>query len=156
MSWIRACVEHKGSMKGEIRMQPSSRRYFLLGVAGGAIGVLAAACAPSAPPAAAPTGAPAAGTAAPAAKPTEPPKPAAPTTAPAQATAAPAAKPTTPSAPAAAPTAAAASIKRGGALNWGEPTDPISFDPHNRNNASSTVLRRMVYESFTHHNPRTL
>ncbi len=47
-------------------------------------------------------------------------------------------------------------IKRGGTLNWGEVSDPISFDPHTRNNASSTVLRRMVYQSFTRHNPRTL
>ena len=129
-----------------------TRRHFVLGVAGGALGVLATACAPAAPPAAAPT-------AAPVAKPTDPPKPAAPTTAPA-ATAAPAAKPTTAAAaapaPTAAPTTAAAAIKRGGALNWGEPADPIAFDPHNRNNASSTVLRRMIYESFTRHNPRTL
>jgi peptide/nickel transport system substrate-binding protein len=115
---------------------------------------LAAACAPAAPPAAAPTSAPAAGTVPPAAKPTDAPKPAAPTSAPA--TAAPAAKPTTAPAAATAPTTAAAAIKRGGALNWGEPADPIAFDPHNRNNASSTVLRRMVYESFTRHNPRTL
>jgi len=47
-------------------------------------------------------------------------------------------------------------IKRGGTMNWGEVSDPISFDPHTRNNASSTVLRRMVYQSFTRHNPRTL
>jgi peptide/nickel transport system substrate-binding protein len=130
-----------------------TRRGFLLVASGGAIGVLAAACAPAAPPA--PTQAPAVP-----AKPTEVPKPAAaPTTVPAPAAAAKpteAAKPTIAPAPAAAPTTAAVAIKRGGALNWGEPADPIGFDPHNRNNASSTVLRRMVYESFTRHNPRTL
>src|SRR5438034_11361182 len=119
-------------------MQPTNHRHFLMTVAGGAIGVLAAACAPAAPPAAAPT-------VAPAAKPTDAPKPAAPTTAPAApATAAPAAKPTTAPAAAVAPTAAAATIKRGGALNWGEPADPLSFDPHNRNNASSTVHPTLV------------
>lgn len=47
-------------------------------------------------------------------------------------------------------------IKRGGTLNWGSDSDPISFDPHNRNNTSSTILRRHIYQSFTRHNPRTL
>ena len=70
------------------------------------------------------------------------------------ATSAPAGAATT--APAAAATSAPAAIKKGGTFNWGEPADPISFDPHNRNNASGTVLKRMVYQSFTRHNPRTL
>ena len=61
-----------------------------------------------------------------------------------------------PAAPAAAPGAAAATIKRGGTLNLGEVADPVSFDPHNRTNASATVLQRMVYQSFTRQNPRTL
>ncbi len=47
-------------------------------------------------------------------------------------------------------------IKRGGTLNWGEVDDPISFDPHNRTNASASVLQRMVYQCFTRHNPRTM
>ena len=47
-------------------------------------------------------------------------------------------------------------IRRGGTLNWGEVNDPISFDPHNRNNASATVLQRMVYQCFTRQNPRTM
>jgi peptide/nickel transport system substrate-binding protein len=59
-----------------------------------------------------------------------------------------------PSAPASA--AASVSIKRGGTLNWGEPADPITFDPHTSNAGASTVLRRMIYESFTRHNPRTM
>lgn len=58
--------------------------------------------------------------------------------------------------PAPAVAAPAVIIKRGGTLNWGEVNDPISLDPHTRNNASSTVLRRMIYQSFTRHNPRTL
>ena len=51
---------------------------------------------------------------------------------------------------------AAAAIKRGGAFILGEVADPISFDPHNRSNASATVLQRMVYECFTRQNARTL
>ncbi len=105
-----------------------TRRELLKGM--GTLGWLglAAACAPSAP---------------------------APTTA--TATAAPPAAATATRAPAAAtPTTAAAVIKRGGTLSWGEVDDPISFDPHNRNNASATVLQRMVYQCFTRQNPRTL
>jgi peptide/nickel transport system substrate-binding protein len=75
------------------------------------------------------------------------------TPAPPAATTAPAGAVTT--APAAA-TSAPATIKKGGTFNWGEPADPLSFDPHNRNNASGTVLKRMVYQSFTRHNPLTL
>src|SRR5438552_4032813 len=59
------------------------------------------------------------------------------------------------SAPAVAPTAVP-TIKKGGTFNWGEVQDPISFDPHTRNNSASTVLRRLIYQSFTRHNPRTL
>ncbi len=107
-----------------------TRRELLKGM--GSLGLLglAAACAPAA------TTAPAA------------------TSAPAVATSAPAVVATT--APAVAPTAVVSAIKKGGTLNWGEVADPISFDPHNRNNASSTVLRRVIYQSFTRHNPRTL
>ena len=87
----------------------------------------------------------------------------------AQTTAPPAAPATAPAAkaPVAAPTTApavakateapkAAAVKRGGIFNWGEPADPISFDPHNRNNASGTVLKRMIYQSLTRHNARTM
>lgn len=59
-------------------------------------------------------------------------------------------------APTAQPTAAAASIKRGGALTWAEIADPISFDPHTRNNASASNVQRLVYESFTRMEPRTM
>ena len=69
---------------------------------------------------------------------------------------APAATNAPPAAATNAPTAAPAVIKRGGTLNWGEVADPISFDPHNRNNASATVLQRMVYQCFTRQNARTL
>jgi peptide/nickel transport system substrate-binding protein len=47
-------------------------------------------------------------------------------------------------------------VKRGGTLNWAEVNDPISFDPHNRANASATVMQRLVYQCFTRHNPRTM
>lgn len=56
----------------------------------------------------------------------------------------------------AASTTAVAAIKRGGTFNLGEVGDPISFDPHNRSNASATVLQRMVYQCFTRQNARTL
>lgn len=111
--------------------RPLTRRELLKAASSAALMSLAAACSPQA---------------------------AAPTTAPAAK--APAAAPTT--APAAAPTTAAAvkapavTIKRGGTFNWAEVDDPISFDPHNRNNASATVLQRMVYQCFTRHNPRTM
>lgn len=58
--------------------------------------------------------------------------------------------------PALTRTAAAELIKRGGTFNLGEPADPVSFDPHNRTNASATVLQRMVYQCFTRQNPRTM
>ena len=52
--------------------------------------------------------------------------------------------------------APAVTIKRGGTLNWAEVNDPISFDPHNRVNASATVMQRLVYQCFTRQNPRTM
>lgn len=58
--------------------------------------------------------------------------------------------------PVPATAAPAATIRRGGTLNWAEVNDPISFDPHNRVNASATVLQRMVYQCLTRHNPRTM
>ena len=61
-----------------------------------------------------------------------------------------------PTAPAAAPTTAAAVVKRGGTLTWAEIADPISFDPHTRNNASASNLQRLVYETFTRMDPRTM
>lgn len=106
------------------------RTMFMGFIALGIFGA-AAACAPVAAPAPAPAA----------------------TSAPAAATAAPAAAT---SAPAAATTAPSSAIKRGGILNLGEVNDPVSFDPHNRSNASATVLQRMVYQSLTRHNPRTM
>ena len=61
-----------------------------------------------------------------------------------------------PASPSAGATTAVAAIKRGGTFNLGEVGDPISFDPHNRSNASATVLQRMVYQCFTRQNARTL
>ena len=52
--------------------------------------------------------------------------------------------------------ATAPAPKRGGTLNWAEVDDPISLDPHNRINDSATVLERMLYQSFTRYNPRTM
>jgi peptide/nickel transport system substrate-binding protein len=128
-----------------------NRRGFLVRLGAVVSGTLTlVACqspAPAAPtaapqPAAKPTQAPAPTTAAPAA--------AAPTTA--------AAKPTVALAPTTAPaaTTAAATVKRGGTLNWAEIADPISFDPHTRNNASASNVQRLIYESFTRMDPRTM
>jgi len=133
-----------------------NRRGFLYLLGAGVTGLLAACQSPTP---AAPTAAP------PPAKPTT-----AATSAPAApaATSAPAAapKPTAasvptvasiaPTAPAAAPTTAAAVVKRGGTLTWAEIADPISFDPHTRNNASASNLQRLIYESFTRMDPRTM
>jgi peptide/nickel transport system substrate-binding protein len=138
-------------------MQMRTRRRFLVTIGAGVTGLLAA-CQSAAP--AAPTSAPAAPpTAAPAAKPTSAPAPT--TAAAAAATQAPAAKPTTAvAAPATATSAAsntaAANVKRGGTLNWAEIADPISFDPHNRSNASASNLQRLIYESFTRMDPHTM
>jgi len=55
-----------------------------------------------------------------------------------------------------AATAAAPAIKRGGTLNWAEVDDPISLDPSNRINDSATVIERMIYQTFTRFNPRTM
>ncbi|MBV9325301.1 MAG: ABC transporter substrate-binding protein [Chloroflexi bacterium] len=125
--------------------------------AGAALGLAACQSPAPAAPAAAPTVPPkptapaAAPTTAPAAAPTS-----APTTAPAAASA-PATAATAPqSAAATAPTTAAAAIKRGGTLNWAEIADPISFDPHTRSNASASNLQRLIYESFTRMDPRTM
>ena len=61
-----------------------------------------------------------------------------------------------PAGPSAVATTTTAAIKRGGTFSLGEVADPISFDPHNRTNASATVLQRMVYQCFTRQNARTL
>jgi peptide/nickel transport system substrate-binding protein len=133
-------------------VQALNRRNFLHMLGAGVTGLVALAACQSPAPAAPPP---------PAAKPTTGP---AATSAPAgaaAATSAPAApKPTVasiaPTSAAAAPTTAAATIKRGGSLTWAEIADPISFDPHTRSNASASNLQRLVYESFTRMDPRTM
>lgn len=127
-----------------------SRRQLLYGLGATLTGAIAlAACQSPAPPAAPTVGAaPTAAPAPTAAKPTAAGPAAAPTLA------APAAGST--AAPSPAPATAAAAVKRGGTLIWAETADPISFDPHARNNASASILQRQVYESFTRMNPRTM